>query len=174
MTVISALVFFVGLGLMLFGPRPERSARAGGPADAAMADAGAVRRGPDPQPPEGMFLLKRPDGAPWLFVAQAPVSQAQLDGAQQGVEPPRPRGKKQPQPAVSVSYADAESFAAARGMRLLAPDEWTAAAASDAFTPAGKGLWEWVDDGTRGVQAPRSVRSQPDRAERCDPERTRT
>jgi eukaryotic-like serine/threonine-protein kinase len=168
-TVTSAMIFFVGLGLLLFGPRPEGRARAGGPADAAAADAGAVRRGADPEPPEDMFLLKRPDGSPWLFVARAPVSQAQYTGAQQGVEPPKPRGKKQSQPVLSVSYADAESFAAARGMRLLAPDEWAAAAASDGFTPAGNGLWEWVDDGTRGVQAPRAVRGHPDRAEKMRP-----
>jgi len=167
-TAISALVFFVGLGLMLFGPRPERNARAGGPADAAAADAGAARRGPDPEPPEGMFLLRRPDGAPWLFVAEAPVSQAEYAAAQ-GVEPPKPRGKKPSPPVVSVSYADAESYAAARGMRLLAPDEWAAAAAGDGFTPAGKGLWEWVDDGTRGVQAPRAVRGHPDRTEKMRP-----
>ena len=171
-TAISALIFVVGLGLVLFGPRPAADGRAGAAIDAGgLADAGAAVPDPAAKPPEGMFLVKRSDGSPWLFVARAPVSQAEYAAAgppEAGADKP-PRGKKQSQPAVGVSYADAESFAAGRGMRLLTPSEWAAAAAADEFTPPGKGLWEWVDDGTRGVQALRAVKGEPDRTDRLRP-----
>jgi eukaryotic-like serine/threonine-protein kinase len=163
-TVLSAAVFFIGLGLMLFGPRPEREgAGAWRPDAAGTRDAGSARTGPTPEPPEGMFLVQRRDGSPWLFVAREPVTQTQFAGEAQS-DKKRPR-RKRAQPAVGVSYADAEAFATARGMRLLTPEEWAAAAASKAFEPAGKGLWEWVDDGTRGAQALRAVRAHPDRAD---------
>jgi eukaryotic-like serine/threonine-protein kinase len=169
-TVVSALVFFTGLGLMLFGPRPDSEARGADAADAGVRRDLPARR-PDPTPPEGMLLVRRQNGAPWLFVARAPVSAGQFAEAHPD-EPdrPEPRNKRQAaQPVVSVSYADAESFAAGRGMRLPTPDEWAAAAATEGFEPAGKTLWEWVDDGTRGVQALRAVRGQPERADRMRP-----
>ena len=169
-TAIAALIFFAGLGLMLFGPRPD-SRRVAAAADAGLlADAGVGQRGPDPVAPEGMFLVKRPDGSPWLFVARKPVSQAQWAAAQKPARPDDPgdkRGRKQP--VVSVPYSDAASFAVAQGMRLPTPEEWQAAAAAEEFEAAGKGVWEWVDDGTEGAQALRAVRAAPDRGLRMRP-----
>jgi hypothetical protein len=172
-TMLSALIFFTGLGLMLFGPRPDGSDRPGTAADAgARADAARAAKPPDPVAPEGMFLVKRPDGTPWLFVARAPVTQGEYAADRppaQGEERP-PLSKKQAiQPVVSISYADAESFAAQKGARLLTPEEWTAAAQAGEFDLAGKALWEWVDDGAQGAQALRAVRGVPDRAERMRP-----
>jgi serine/threonine-protein kinase len=175
-TAASALVFFVGLGLLLFGPRPRRSQAAPAP------DAGAVERvergsprgeRPAPDAPEGMFLVEPPGGRR-VFVSRAPVKQGAWTAS---LPPPRPGEPARPeltrkqagQPAVSVSYADAEAYARARGMRLPTPEEWEAAAAVKGFESAGKVLWEWVDDGTQGAQAMRAVRGFPDRADRMRP-----
>jgi eukaryotic-like serine/threonine-protein kinase len=171
-TMLSALLFFTGLGLMLFGPRPEASGQAGPPDAGARTDAPHDRTSPDPVPPEGMFLVKRPSGEPWLFVARTPVSQGEYAAARPpgpGEERPPLTKKQAIQPVVSVPYADAESFAASKGARLCTPDEWKAAADAGEFDLAGKALWEWVDDGAQGAQALRAVRGVPDRADQMRP-----
>ncbi len=165
-TVVSGLIFLTGLGLLLFGPRPEPSAAP--PPDAApRTDAAPVTR-KDPVAPAGMLLVHKPDGSPWLFVAAAPVSHGEYAEAHPEEKQPQKRKKLNAQPVVQVAYAQAESYALARGARLPTPDEWAAAAATAGFKPAGK-LAEWVDDGSIGQQAARAIRTYPDRADKLRP-----
>ena len=165
-TVVSGLVFLTGLGLLLFGPRPHPAAAP--PIDAApKADAAPVRR-VDPAVPPGMLLVRKPDGSPWLFVAATPVSHGEYAEARPEEKQPQKRKKLNAQPVVQVAYAQAESFALAKGARLPTPDEWAAAAATEGFKPAGK-LAEWVDDGSVGQQAARATRTHPDKAEKLRP-----
>ena len=165
-TVVSGLVFLTGLGLLLFGPRPEPAAAP--PPDAApRTDAAAIAPG-DPVAPAGMLLVRKPDGSPWLFVAAAPVSHGEYAAARPQEKEPQKRKKLNSQPVVQVAYAQAESYALEKGSRLPTPDEWAAAATTAGFKPAGK-LAEWVDDGSVGQQAARAVRAHPDRAEKLRP-----
>jgi eukaryotic-like serine/threonine-protein kinase len=165
-TVVSGLIFLTGLGLLLFGPRGAPAAAP--PSDAApRADAAPLVR-PDPVAPAGMVLVRKPDGAPWMFIAAAPVSHGEYAEAHPDEKQPQKRKKLNAQPVVQVAYAQAESHARSRGARLPTPDEWAAAAKTAGFKPAGK-LAEWVDDGSVGQQAARAVRVHPDRAEKLRP-----
>lgn len=168
MTVVSALVFLVGLGLVLFGPMPEASSGA-----APAIDAGAVTRAPPPDAgpppvieiPEGMLLVRKTSGEPWFFVDARPVSHDQL--AEQLPDKKARGGSQGKKPATRVRYSEAVSYAGAVDKRLLTPDEWLAASRTEGFEPAE--LWEWVDDGSRGSQAMQSVRRPPDKLTRRRP-----
>src|SRR3569623_2594312 len=110
-----------------------------------------------PVPPAGMLLVTKPDGTPWLFVAQKPVSSAAFravfaDHAGSGDEP-----------VTKLSYAPARSYAGTRGGRLLRADEWDAAAALPSFVTAA-GLSEWVErpEGTREVKKQAGGGPRPD------------
>lgn len=166
-TVASALIFLTGLGLLLFGPRPEPAAAP--PPDAApRADAGPAT-GHEPSAPAGMLLVRKPDGSPWLFVAAAPVSHGEYAQARPAEKQLDKRKKLNAQPVVQVAYAQAESYALSKGARLPTPDEWAAAAKTAGFKPAGKGLSEWVDDGSVGQQAARAVGTFPDKLDKLRP-----
>ena len=165
-TVVSGLVFLTGLGLLLFGPRPEPAAAAS-PDAAPRTDAAPVV-GEDPVAPAGMLLVRKPDGSPWLLVAAAPVSHGEYAEARPDEKQPQKRKKLNAQPVVQVAYAQAESYAQAKGARLPTAEEWAAAAATAGFKPAGK-LGEWVDDGAVGQQAARAIRTYPDRADKLRP-----
>ncbi len=100
-----------------------------------------------PVPPAGMLLVIKPDGTPWLFVDQKPVSAAAFrtvfaDHAGSGDDP-----------VTMISYDQARSYAGTRGGRLLRGDEWDAAAALPGFS-AADGLSEWVEspEGKREVK----------------------
>lgn len=166
-TVVSALIFLTGLGLLLFGPRPQVAGAP--PADAAPGADAAPATGRDPSAPAGMLLVRKPDGSPWLFVAAAPVSLGEYAQARPAEKTPEKRKKLNAQPVVQVGYGQAESYALSKGARLPTPDEWAAAAKTAGFKPAGKGLSEWVDDGSVGQQAARAVRSWPDQADKLRP-----
>ena len=166
-TALSVLVFFTGLGLMLFGPR-NHPAAAGVPPDAAPLPDAAPDAGPPPTPPEGMILVRRADGSPWLFVATAPVTLGEYAKAAPDKRSPSRHRRLNAKPVTRVSYADAAAFAQAAGGHLCTPEEWAAAARTEGFTPAD-GLWEWVDDGSVGEQAARAVRAAPDKADSLRP-----
>ena len=110
-----------------------------------------------PVPPAGMLLVTRPDGTPWLFVDQKPVSAASFrsvfaDHAGSGDEP-----------VTMLSYDQARSYAGTRGGRMLRGDEWDAAAALPSFV-AADGLSEWVEspEGKREVKKKAGGGPRPD------------
>jgi len=112
---------------------------------------------PVPVPPAGMLLVTKPDGTPWLFVDQKPVSSAAFravfaDHAGSGDEP-----------VTMLSYDQARSYAGTRGGRLLRADEWDAAAALPSFVTAD-GLSEWVEspEGKREVKKKGGGGPRPD------------
>lgn len=151
-TVGSALVFAVGLGLVLFGPMPEArpDTTAPGAADAApVATAppdAAPRRAPTP--PAGMLLVTRKDGTPWVFVDADPVTAGDIGRT------------GQTGPATQVTLKEARTYALARGKRLPRAEELDAAARMDGFA-VGKKLWEWVDDGTVRRPGGKSAKRKP-------------
>jgi serine/threonine-protein kinase len=166
-TVVSALIFLTGLGLLLFGPRPGPAAAL--PPDAAPRTDAAPATSHDPAAPAGMVLVRKPDGSPWVFVAAAPVTLGDYAQARPAEKQPEKRKKLNAQPVVQVAYGQAESYAQVKGARLPTPQEWAAATKAAGFKPAGKGLSEWVDDGTVGQQALRAVATFPDRTDKLRP-----
>ena len=159
-TVISALIFVVGLGLLLFGPMPEGPAAAPSTStvDAAVGavperpvDAGvAVKK--IPEPPDGMFLVQKSDGTPWFFAARRTVTHGEYAAVFPNQKKPSKRLRNRP--VTKVSFAFAQSFAEAQNKRLLSAAEWEAAAKSSEFV-TDKKLSEWLapDDGSANPRA---------------------
>jgi len=158
-TVLSVIIFLVGLGLVLFGPLPAPSA-----VGATHGDATAPRRqrppagtAATPAAPPGMLLVRDEGGAPRAWVAARAVSWAEY----RQIFPrqlQRPGGAEDGDPVTGVGFAYAGSYAEARGARLPTADEWAAASQTDGFQPAGSRFWEWVDGG-RPDDARQEVRS---------------
>jgi len=164
-TVLAALIFIVGLGLLLFGPIPKNTQE--GPnatADAApapMPDAAP----PIPVPPAGMLLVSHPDGTPWFFVGAHTVTAGELAD----VFPSKRKLSKAAaaKPATKVSYDRATKYAKAEQARLLTADEWTAAAAVEGFEPTPRRMWEWTSE--LESKRKRTVRATPDKTAQRKP-----
>lgn len=166
-TAIAALTFIAGLVLYMSKP-PAPAAAVQAPADAAVTiDAEPVVLA-DPVAPEGMVLVRRASGEPWLFVAKRAVSHGEYAKARPDEKTLHRWRKKNAETVVAVSFASALSFAEQQGGRLPSPEEWQAAAKAEGFEPAGD-LWEWVDDGTEGVQARRPVVNAQGKTDRMRP-----
>jgi serine/threonine-protein kinase len=163
-TAIAVIIFLVGVGLMLFGPQPAAEHPRRPVVEVEAAPREAVRHPvAPPQPPAGMLLVTRPDGGPWFFCAAGAVTLAEYaDRFPQQKQKSRDKRKNR-QPVIKVSFDYAQAYAHELKGRLPTPEEWQACAATSGFQPAGE-LWEWVDDGTEGAQAPRPVRGHPDRS----------
>ena len=167
LTAVSVLLLLAGIGLTVLGPA---SGRGSGGAPAAVPDAGPDA-GPAPgqgtakapaatpaatTPPEGMLLVSRADGTPWLFVDAAPVTEEAYAAIFPHHRPnhrPKPKRRSrrraaasQDKPVTGVTLVYAQSYARSRGKRLLTAEEWQAAARMQGFENAGD-LWEWVADG---------------------------
>jgi serine/threonine-protein kinase len=157
-TAASALIFLVGLGLLLFGPMPSRPAPLAAPvpdAGPARADA-AVLVDVARLPPAGMLLVPAEGKRPAFYVDRAPVS----NKAYAEFKPTHKfAAKAADQPVTGVSYDYAAEYARFRGGRLVRVGEFDAAAAVPSFVPAGMRLFEWVDDGdeTAATQNVRGV-----------------
>jgi hypothetical protein len=160
-TVVAALVFLVGLGLLLFGPLPEPQAAVESTIDASvpppLPPAPDASVPADPQPPTGMLLVRYPDGRARAFVDARPVSWEQI--AEMFKKPRKPSWAEKNDPATSVSWSQAQSFARSRGRRLVRTAEWEAAAHTEGFVVPDKTLWEWIDDGGGETRPMRSVHS---------------
>lgn len=168
-TVLAALLFVVGLGLRLFGPMPGATHVPPPIADAAPPppppDAAAA---PLPEPPEGMILLLREDGRPWLLADAGPVTHQRFAELFPKLVPPARNRRARQRPVTGVSFGHAASYARATGGRLPTPEEWRAVVAAEG-AEADDDRWEWVDDGTQGTQARRLVLAPGDRSERRRP-----
>ena len=162
-TILSVLVFAAGLVVYLTGGGDDAPAPAATPADAQVLAPviDAAPAAPDPVPPEGMALVRNPDGSPAFFVERAPVSH----GAYAKVFPKqkKPSPKLDGKPVTGVAYNFARAYAQSAGRRLLTADEYDAALATPGVEAAPPGLWEWVDAG-EGDQ--KTVRRPGDAAKR--------
>lgn len=166
-TILSALLLAAGVVVTL--TRGDGDAGAGTQTPVKTPDAGvaptpdATAKPPDPVPPEGMALVKRPDGTPWFFVDTAPVTH----GAYAKVFPKqkKPSPKLDPAPVTGVAYNFARAFAQAAEAGLLTPDEYDAALATPGVEAAPQGMWEWVDASDTGtkktVRAPGKKATRP-------------
>ena len=174
-TVLSLLIFLTGLGLLLFGPRPERPALVVAPA-ASAADAEVAKAAPPDAstmietgkpPPAGMLLVQH-GVAVAFYVDRAPVSNAEY--ARFSVRHKYAR-KDADRPVVDVPYDYAVEYARSQGKRLVRASEWDAAVATPSFVPAGMKLVEWIDDGSgkAGSAADRGVRGVNGSAARKPP-----
>ncbi len=154
-TVLSVIIFLVGLGLVLFGPVPARSAAGATSANAPASRAHAKAAEPPvpaaalPEPPPGMLLVRDAAGAPRAWVSARAVSW--VDYQKVFPSQARPSGARDETPVTRVGFAYAGSFAEARGARLPTPDEWVAASHAAGFQSAGSRFWEWVDGGHPGA-----------------------
>jgi serine/threonine-protein kinase len=147
-TAASALVFVVGLGLVLFGPMPSRAQVSAAP-DAAPApiDAGATLPAPSLEPPAGMVLVPASAGRPAFFVDLAPVTNRAYGEL---IKSHRFARSQADRPVTGISHAYAAEYAKMRGKRLLGDAEWDAAQTTLALTAKSK-LWEWVANQDEGA-----------------------
>jgi serine/threonine-protein kinase len=139
-----------GSGAMVATP-PDASVAgsnaAVGPGSAIAELAGSNAGSADPQPPDGMIVVK-PPGKPTFFVSTHEVTVGDFkslfaDHAQPATSPD--------EIVVSVSYDQARSFVEARGGRLLRDDEWDTAAVTPGFVVQPE-LLEWVEaDGDKRI-----------------------
>jgi serine/threonine-protein kinase len=90
-----------------------------------------------PQVPDGMLLVKRPDGSQFAISAK-PVTSADY----RTVFSDHKQAGSADAPVVQITFAKANAFASQRGNRLVRADEWPMAAALPDFVPA-PGLFEW-------------------------------
>ncbi len=165
-TVISALLFLVGLLLFLFGPLPTAKSS---PAAVVAIDAGDVAKAPPvdaalPEKPlvapEGTIIVpaNADETHPTFFVSKAPVNYQQFSEMFPNTKKPTRSKKKQGAPVTKVSFADAASYARTLGGRLATPAEWRSAVATSSLEMAPE-TWEWLDDGSQGTQEPRAIGS---------------
>ena len=156
MVTLGCIALFVA-GLVTYMSRdddPTTPASGGGATASGRGSASAHA-----EVPAGMILVKHPDGSPWFYVDERPVTAAEFhkvfaDHQQTG-------GPEDP--AVNVSYDGARSFASSRKGRLLRSDEWDAAT-NFAGVVVSDGLFEWVEspEGKKQVRQHGKSQSRPD------------
>jgi serine/threonine protein kinase len=141
---LAAIATFVA-GLVVYMRKGEATAGTGsaGSGSATVvidAGTGSASGSAKPSVPDGMLLVKKPDGTTF-FADTAPVSLSDY----KAVFAKHEQAGKPTDPVVELSYTEAKSYALTRGRRLLTPDEWDAASVTPGFVVAGKGVLEWVD-----------------------------
>jgi serine/threonine-protein kinase len=172
-SLLSAGVFVTGLVIYLTRDHDAEGApAAGGAHDASLASGGGSGSAiaappidatppPPPTPPAGMVLVKKKDGAPWLFVDARPVTAA--DYAATFPKTKKPTAAQANQPVKSVPYAFARAYADITRKRLLTGEEWEAAIQTPGVI-AQPDLFEWVGPAVGGdapVRAPGRIGTRP-------------
>ncbi|MGN6103595.1 MAG: bifunctional serine/threonine-protein kinase/formylglycine-generating enzyme family protein [Kofleriaceae bacterium] len=165
LTLVCLALFAAGLVVYLRRPEPAAPPQpAAAPPDAAVVASVDAATAPA-QAPEGMLVVRRPDGTPRFYVDAKPISYAsyrELFGKHD-------QGSAKPADAVvMVSYTEARSYAMTRGGRLLTKDEWDAAASTPNFTVAD-GVYEWVDspdEKTKTIRQHGKTLTRPDAKQR--------
>ncbi len=116
-------------------------------------------------PPAGMIVVRRPDGAAWLFVAERPVTVAALQKAFPHLGKRAKGATTDDSYVVQVPYTAARSFAISNKQRLLSDAEWDAATSTPGFITA-VGHFEWVESQTKMKLArkPGAAEQRADRA----------
>lgn len=154
LTVLSAMVFAVGLGLRLAGPLPASTVQPATGAGSGSGLAGgatptdAVPSVRLPVAPDGMVLVLAQDGSPWFFVDQGPVTHGEYAKVFPKHKPPKSQGADKP--VADVAYTFAEAYAATNGKRLPRPAELEAARKTAGVLFKDE-LAEWVDNGQAGA-----------------------
>jgi len=164
-TGFSVLFFLVGAGLLLFGresdiPTPGIHVTSPPPVREDASDTPVVKQAV--APPKGMVHVTH-SGGNVVFCAEQVVHWS--DFASVFPERKVPRGKSR-EAVAPVAFDFAAAYASAKGARLPTPAEWTACRGNPSFQAAGQDLLEWVDDGVRGAQAPRTVMRGAESAKR--------
>jgi len=116
-----------------------------------------------PHVPYGMVLVHHPDGTPWFYVGDKPVTAGAF----------RELFAKHEQPGVSgdavvmVTYDGARSYAQTQGGRLLRSDEWDRATVTPGVVVVD-GLYEWVEspEGKRVVRQHGKNETRPDKEQK--------
>ncbi len=98
--------------------------------------------------PPGMILVRHPDGAAWLFVAERPVTVTALQQAFPHLGKRAKGGATDDSNVVQVPYTAARTFATSTKKRLLSDAEWDAATSTPGFITA-VGFFEWVESPTK-------------------------
>ena len=155
---LGCIALFVA-GLVTYLSRDDAA-----PAAATTGDAGhRTGSGSGATTPAGMTLVKHPDGTPWFYVDERPVTSA----AYHNVFADHEQTGSADDPAVMVSYDAARSYASSRHGRLLRPDEWDAAANSSGVVVAD-GIFEWVEspEGKKQVRQHGKSQIRPDKEQK--------
>jgi serine/threonine protein kinase len=163
-SLASLAVFVAGLVAYLSrgdtpAPAPPPNTGSGSSASSGSGSAG----GSAATAPAGMVAVKKPNGSPWFFVDEKPVTATAFK--QVFAEHQQPQGASDA--VVMVSYDAARSYATTRGGRLLRSDEWDAATTSAGVVVAD-GVYEWVEspEGKRTVRQHGKTTVRPDKEQR--------
>ncbi|MBK9037276.1 MAG: protein kinase [Myxococcales bacterium] len=154
-TALAVIVFAGGL-VHFLGRGAAAPTEPGGGTGAAEIDAGVAEATDAPPPPplptapEGMVLVTRPDGTPWLFVDARPVTAAEW--AKGFPKLKAPKAKALTLPVVNAPYNFAKAYAQTVGKRLLTDEEWQAAVITPGVI-ASPSQYEWIAPAV-GKQAP--------------------
>ncbi len=156
-TGLAVIVFGVGLVVHLTRGSGSGDNGGGGTAtgSAAIVDAGVAELDappppPLPTPPEGMVLIRKPDGAPWFFVDARPITGAEFAAAFPKLK--KPSAAMRDKPVVNAPYNFAKAYAQTANKRLLTAEEWEAAVITPGVIASPSQL-EWVSPAV-GKEAP--------------------
>lgn len=154
-TALAVAAFAAGLVRHL--TRSPAAATATGPSPGAeVTDAGvapvidAPPPPPLPTPPDGMVLVVRADGTPWLFVDARPVTAGEYAKAFPKLK--APKASAADLPVTGAPYNFAKAYAQTVGKRLLTDDEWQAAVTTPGVITSPT-MFEWIAPAV-GKQAP--------------------
>ena len=164
-TALAVIVFVIGL--VRFLGRGDAAAPTTVAPGVAVQDAGppppidAPPPPPLPTAPDGMVLVLRADGTPWLFVDARPVTAREWAKGFPKLKAPKAAALELP--VVNAPYNFAKAYAQTVGKRLLTDAEWQAAIATSGVV-ASPTMFEWIAPAV-GKQAP--VRAPGKQAQRA-------
>ncbi len=166
MVTLGCIALFAA-GLVTYLSRDDGATTAAGTGSGATISGSANGSGsattPTTQVPTGMVAVKHPDGSPWFFVDERPVTAS----AFHAVFADHQQAGGPDDAAVMVSYDRARSFASSRKGRLLRPDEWDAATNFPGVV-VSDGLFEWVEspEGSKQVRQHGKSQIRPDKEQK--------
>src|SRR5262249_49413155 len=136
---LASVALFVA-GLVVFLSRGDAGETATPATGSTTPEPTAVAPGSAAQQPAGMVLVKHPDGKPWFYVDEKPVTLS----AYRSLYPDHQQPGGPDDPVVMISYDEARSYAKTKSGRLLRSDEWDAATVTPGVVVVD-GVFEWVE-----------------------------
>jgi serine/threonine-protein kinase len=165
MTLASLALFAAGLVVYLQHGATATAApgSASGGNGSAVNGGNGSAMGRDPVAPAGMILVRKPDGSPWFFVDEKPVS---ADAFRQLFSDHTQTGSPD-DPVTMITYDRARSYAQTHQGRLLRDEEWDRAVATPGVV-VNDALFEWVESPPSRLEVRQHAKSQvrPDQEQR--------
>jgi serine/threonine-protein kinase len=146
MVTVACLALFV-VGLVMYlrrgGDANAGPVHGGDPppaGDAAVVVAVDAAGTVEPPAPQGMLLVRHPDGTPWFYVDPQPTTVKEF----RAVFARHSQTGRDEDSVIDVTYNEARSYAQTRNRRLMTSDEWDAASVTPGFI-VSDGIFEWVE-----------------------------